>query len=171
MVEEEGVQIWVWITGKLSSCLRLNDLVWLQGHWHWREAIFRSILASNGRNTPRVVYNFLMRRREIFDLELGPGRNSREFRAPALPVKLVFNIQCHDTCVPRRQWSALYEKEQRAVAPTLIFCYLWEHHVEKKICGLIGTLFCATGCLHSLLLEDLWEAWECFFSILTSPKN
>lgn len=40
-----------------------------------------------------------MRRREIFDLELGPGRNSREFRAPALPVKLVFNIQCHDTCV------------------------------------------------------------------------
>lgn len=35
-----------------------------------------------------------MRRREIFDLELGCGRKSREFHALAVPVKLVFNIQC-----------------------------------------------------------------------------
>lgn len=154
-----------------SLCLRLNDLVWLQGHWHWRWAIFRSILASNSRNTLAVVYNLLMRRRENFGLELGRGRNSREFHALSVPVKLVFNIQCHDMRIPRRQWSALYEKEQRAVEPALMACYLWEDLVEKKLCGLIGTLFCATGSLRSLLLEDLWEAWECFFSVLASPKN
>lgn len=57
------------------------------------------------------------------------------------------------------------------MAPTLMFCYLWDVLVGKKLCGLIGTLFCAIGSLHSLLLEDLWEVWECFFSILTSPKN
>lgn len=126
-----------------SSCLRLNDLVWLQGHWNWRCAILGSILASNGRNAQCVVYNFLMRRSEIFDSELAPGSWSREFHTPALSVKPLFNIHCHDMWTPRRQWSALYEKEQRAVAPALIFCYLWGDPVEKNIMWLNwNSVFC-----------------------------
>ena len=154
-----------------SLCLRLNDLIWLRGHWNWRCVSLGSILVSNGRNARCIVCNFPVRRREMFDLELAAGSWCREFHTPVLSVKPLFNIYCHDMWTPRSQWSALYEKEQRAVAPALIFCNLWGEPMEKKLVGLIGTLFSATGSLYFLLLDDLCGSWERFFSVHASPKN
>lgn len=119
-----------------SSCLRLNDLVWLQGHWNRRYAVLGSILASHGG----VFYNFLVRRRESFDSKLAPGNFT--FMSSLWSPYLIFIAMI---CELRGGNEVPFMKRSRAVAPTLIFCYLWGDPVGKKI---------------------TWFNWNCVFLLL-----
>lgn len=137
MVEEEGVhRSESGLQASCSLCLRLCDLVWLQGHWNWRYAVLGSILASNGRNAWCVFYNFLVRRREILDSELAPG--SRFMPSLWSPYLIFIAMICElwgGNKVPfmKRSRELLHQPWSFVIYVEI----LW----KKILYSLIGTLF------------------------------